>query len=113
MSDVSVVDVINAMNVFAVVLVAQITQNFITAMDALKLNMIAVDEVQPQLNELLESLSKINELPSEFEGKAKLKSWLAVLNRMQASEELDETQTRQLLFDLETSYNAFHRFLAG
>ncbi len=98
--------------VFPGVLVAQVTQNFITSMDALKLDLRAVDEIQPQLNDLLETLNKIPELPSDFEGKVKLKDWLALLNRMRASDELDASQIRQLLFDLESSYNAFHRFLA-
>lgn len=81
-------------------------------MDALKLDLRAVDEIQPQLNDLLETLNKIPDLPGDFEGKIKLKEWLAVLNRMRASDELDASQIRQLLFDLESSYNAFHRFLA-
>ena len=82
-------------------------------MDALKLNLVAVDELSPSLNDLLESLNKIPDLPSDFEGKSKLKSWLSLLSQMKASEELDASQSRQLIFDLETSYNAFHRFLAG
>jgi len=32
---------------------------------------------------------------------------------MKASEELDQEQTRQLLFDLESSYTAFHKSLAN
>jgi ESCRT-I complex subunit VPS28 len=35
------------------------------------------------------------------------------MNKMQASDDLNETQVRQMLFDLESSYNAFHKSLAG
>ena len=77
------------------------------------MNLVAVDELHPQLNDLLESLNRIPDLPIDFEGKVKLRNWLAVLNRMKASEELEASQTRQLLFDLESAYNAFHKFLAG
>lgn len=34
-------------------------------------------------------------------GKTKIKDWLISLNQMKASDELDATQVRQLLFDLE------------
>ncbi|TNN26278.1 Vacuolar protein sorting-associated protein 28 [Liparis tanakae] len=30
---------------------------------------------------------------------------------MSASDELDDNQVRQMLFDLESAYNAFNRFL--
>lgn len=40
-----------------------------------------------------------------------VKDWLAVLDSMQASDELSETQVRQLIFDLESSYNAFNKLL--
>ena len=35
------------------------------------------------------------------------------MNNMRASDELNEGQVRQLLFDLESSYNAFMRLLGG
>ena len=56
-----------SLRLFPAVLVAQATQNYITAMDALKLDMTAVDEIQPQLNDLFESLNKIPDLPPDFE----------------------------------------------
>ncbi len=36
---------------------------------------------------------------------------LAIMSTMKASDELNEEQVRQLLFDLETSYTAFHNSL--
>lgn len=38
-------------------------------------------------------------------------SRLDILDEMAVSDELTETQVRQLLFDLETSYNDFNRLL--
>jgi len=93
--------------------VAETVQHFITAMDSLKLNLVSVDAVYPLLNDILESLNKNGSLPSDFEGKAKLRNWLTIMNKMKASDELNEDQIRQLLFDLESSYNAFHKSLSG
>ena len=79
--------------------IAETVQFFITLMDSLKLNVIAVDEIHPQLADLIQALNKSS--VGETEGKRKIKEWLVELNRKQASDELTETQTRQLLFDLE------------
>lgn len=89
--------------------VAECVQHFITAMDSLKLNMIAVDQVHPLLADLSSSLAKLGTgiLPSDFEGKAKTREWIARLAKMGAADELTEQQSRQLLFDLESSYSAF------
>ncbi len=40
-----------------------------------------------------------------------MKNWISKLHKMPASRELDETDSRQLLFDLESSYNDFMAFL--
>jgi len=92
--------------------VAETVQHFITLMDSLKLNMAAVDQIHPLLSDLMESLNKIPSLPPDFEGKTKIKNWLVILNKMKASDELDESQVRQLLFDLENAHNTFYRSLA-
>ena len=76
-------------------------------MDSLKLNMTAVDQIHPLLNDLLESLSKISSLSPDWEGKVKIKNWLIQMNKMKASDELNEEQIRQMLFDLESSYTAY------
>ncbi|XP_010529403.1 PREDICTED: vacuolar protein sorting-associated protein 28 homolog 1-like isoform X2 [Tarenaya hassleriana] len=88
-------------------IVAECVQNFITAMDSLKLNMVAVDQVYPLLSDLSTSLNKLSILPPDFEGKTKMKEWLSRLSKMGASDELTEQQARQLHFDLESSYNSF------
>ena len=89
------------------VAVAETVQNFITAMDTVKLNMLAVDQVHPLLSSLLGSLSSVPLLPPNFEGTSKVKDWLARLNGLPASAELSESEARQLSFDLESSYSGF------
>jgi len=93
--------------------VAETVQHFITLMDSLKLNMTAVDQIHPLLADLLDSLSKISTLSHEWEGKMKIKNWLVIMNTMKASDTLNEEQIRQMLFDLESSYNAFHKSLSA
>ncbi|RYQ82382.1 hypothetical protein Ahy_B10g100968 [Arachis hypogaea] len=88
-------------------IVAECVQNFITAMDSLKLNMVAVDQVHPLLSDLYGSLNKLSILPHDFEGKTKMKEWIGRLSKMGAADELIEQQARQLHFDLESSYNSF------
>ncbi|OAY69954.1 vacuolar protein sorting-associated protein 28 homolog 1-like [Ananas comosus] len=88
--------------------IAQCVQHFITAMDAVKLNMVAVDQVHPLLSDLSASFAKLGAiLPPDFEGKVKVREWLARLAKMGAADELTEQQSRQLHFDLDSSYNAF------
>jgi len=89
------------------VVVASTVQYFITAMDSLKLDMTATDEVYPLLSDIMQSLHKVSKLPPEFSGKVKLKHWLSLLHSMPASQRLSEEEVRQLLFDLESSYNDF------
>merc|ERR1711916_304203 len=72
--------------------VAEAVHYFITAMDTLKDN--------------LTGLNAIPTLAPDFEGKTKIKQWLTQLNQMSASDDLSDTQLRQLLFDLEQSYDA-------
>lgn len=96
--------------------IMQVTQHYITAMDSVKLNMCAADALFPILTDLMRELNAVGgvlDVDGEFQGKALVRQWLVQLNGMKASEELDEVQARQLLFDLENSYNAFHRLLAN
>ncbi|KAK0579811.1 hypothetical protein LWI29_031751 [Acer saccharum] len=88
-------------------IVAECVQHFITAMDSLKLNMVAVDQVHPLLSDLLGSLNKLTILPPDFEGRIKMRDWISRLSKMGAADELTEQQARQLHFDLESSYNSF------
>jgi ESCRT-I complex subunit VPS28 len=63
--------------------IAQCVQSFITAMDAVKLNMLANDQVRPLLHELSTSMARLGPmLPPDFEGKVKVNEWLAKLHKM-------------------------------
>ena len=92
--------------------IAEIVSLFITVMDRLRLDIHAMDELHPDVKELHETMSRMSALPSDFEGRLKVKKWLDNLNAMQASDELSEEQSRQMLFDLESAYNDFNRFLS-
>lgn len=84
---------------------------FITIMDKLRLDIRAMDDLHPELRDLVDTMNRLSILPSDFEGKQKVAEWLATLNSMQASDELSESQIRQLLFDLESSYASFNKVL--
>lgn len=91
--------------------IADIVSLFITLMDKLRLEIKAMDELHPDLRDLVDTMNRLSLIPDSFEGKQKIAQWLATLNGMQASDELSEGQVRQLLFDLETSYAAFNNLL--
>jgi len=91
--------------------IADIVSLFITTMDKLRLEIRANDELQPDLRDLSDTMARLSLIPDSFEGKEKVSQWLRTLSSMQASDELSESQVRQLLFDLETSYNSFNRLL--
>jgi len=89
--------------------VAETTQNFITLMDALKLRMRAKDQLHPLLSDLLGAYSKAGSEAGET--RAKLVQWLITLNQLSASDEIDEGQSREMLFDVEQAYNAWFKSL--
>ncbi|KAG5862743.1 hypothetical protein JTB14_013044 [Gonioctena quinquepunctata] len=91
--------------------IADIVSLFITIMDKLRLEIRAMDDLHPELRDLVDTMNRLSILPSDFEGKQKVAEWLATLNSMQASDELSESQVRQLLFDLESSYASFNKVL--
>lgn len=92
--------------------IAHIVSLFITAMDRLRLGMKAVDEIEPDLRDLMENMTKMASLPDNYEGKEKIAHWLRLMGSMKASDELDEDQIRQLLHDLDSSYQEFVRALS-
>lgn len=92
-------------------LIAETVALFITMMDKLRLEIRSMDELYTDLKDLADSLNRLSLLPSDFEGKAKVGKWLSQLDGMGASEELTETQARQMLFDLDSSYAAFNKVL--
>ncbi|CAA6672039.1 unnamed protein product [Spirodela intermedia] len=72
--------------------VAECVQHFITAMDS---SVGISGEVGWGI------------VPPDFEGRVKVKDWILRLSKMGAADELTEQQSRQLHFDLESSYTAF------
>jgi ESCRT-I complex subunit VPS28 len=58
----------------------------------LKLDLHAVDQIYPLLNDLYESLCKISSLPPDWKGKVDIKKWLSEMNSMSASDELSPEQ---------------------
>lgn len=71
------------------------SQSFITFMDALKLNLRAKDQLHPFLSDLMAGYSRFKG-SGEWEGRGKILGWLIELNKMKASEEITEEQSRQV-----------------
>lgn len=81
------------------------TENFITFLDALKLNMVSKDSLHPLLSEVIQSVNKVTD--QDFENRGKIIQWLITLNQMRATEELTENQARELAFDMEQAYRSW------
>lgn len=81
------------------------TENFITFLDALRLNMLSKDSLHPLLSEVIQSVNHVT--TADFEDRGKIISWLIRLNGMKATEELGEEEARQLTFDMEGAYAGF------
>ncbi|OOF95267.1 hypothetical protein ASPCADRAFT_515690 [Aspergillus carbonarius ITEM 5010] len=86
-------------------LILTATENFITFLDALKLNMVSKDALHPLLSEVIQSVNKVTDV--DFENRGKIIQWLITLNQMRATEELSEDQARELAFDIEQAYLGF------
>lgn len=80
-------------------------------MDAVRLEQRYVDELQPLLSDLMDSLTRLPETPNDFEPNRKVQHWLQKLNSMRAVDEIEEEDARQLLHDLDACYTEFTRFL--
>uniref|UniRef100_A0A7S4VUK9 Vacuolar protein sorting-associated protein 28 homolog n=1 Tax=Alexandrium monilatum TaxID=311494 RepID=A0A7S4VUK9_9DINO len=86
------------------------SEGFITLSDALKLNLTAVDELLPLVRDLQASIVGIPNLPP-LAGIERIAGWLVTLNGMRASEQLSESQCRQLGLDVEQAYTALKNWL--
>ncbi|KAL4970313.1 VPS28 protein-domain-containing protein [Aspergillus stella-maris] len=91
-------------------LILAATENFITFLDALKLNMVSKDALHPLLSEVIQSVNKVTD--ADFESRGKIIQWLITLNQMRATEELGEEQARELSFDIESAYQGFNMITA-
>jgi ESCRT-I complex subunit VPS28 len=88
-----------------------IVHNFLSYAHDFILFFVILDEIQPLISDLNGSLAKLHNLSADFPGLLKMRAWLEQLNKLRAVDELGETESRQLLFDLESSYAAFHQHL--
>lgn len=88
-------------------LVAEIVQLFVTIKDAIQLDLVAVDTLQPHVEDVCEKLTRF--LPPNSEIKAKVQKWLLILNAMKASDSLDAEQSRQMHFDISSAHEAFYK----
>lgn len=88
-------------------MVAEIVQLFVTIKDAIQLDFVSVDTLQPHVEDVCEKLTHF--LPPNSEIKAKVQKWLATLNAMRASDKLDAEQSRQMLFDFSSAHDAFFK----
>ncbi|CAE7540947.1 VPS28-2, partial [Symbiodinium pilosum] len=86
------------------------SEGFITLVDAVKLNMNAVDELLPLVRDLQASIVGIPNLPP-LAGIERIAGWLVTLNGMRASDRLSEEQTRQLALDVEQAYTSLKNWL--
>lgn len=91
--------------------IAEIVSSFITILDRIKLNMKSMDELLPDLRELHETMGRLTILPTSYEGSTRVKNWIDKLSKMNASDELDDAEVRQMSFDMETSLNEFNKVL--
>ena len=99
-------------------LVAEATGNYITCMDALKLDYNTKAQLHPLLSNLVVSLNDLVILKAgdvsqsiDFPGKLKLVSWLIKLNGLGENEELTSKETDHFLEDLEDAYKGFYTSL--
>src|SRR6187402_3210940 len=86
-------------------LILEATQDFITFLDALKLGLLAKDQLHPLLSDVIQSANKVTD--RDFEGRGKIVQWLITLNQMKATEEVSEDQARELELDMNSAYQGF------
>ncbi|KAL9057325.1 MAG: hypothetical protein Q9162_002399 [Coniocarpon cinnabarinum] len=85
------------------------SENFITLLDAIRLGYKSKDSLHPLLADTIQAVNKVTD--KDFQGKEKIVQWLITLNQMKPAQELDEEQTRELGFDMDSAYHAFKEAL--
>ncbi|KAH7027390.1 ESCRT-1 complex, Vps28 subunit [Microdochium trichocladiopsis] len=90
-------------------LILEATQDFITFLDALRLGLLAKDQLHPLLTDVIQSVNKVTD--RDFENRGKIVQWLITLNQMRATEELSEHQARELELDINSAYLGFKNTL--
>ncbi|KAI0184055.1 vacuolar protein sorting-associated [Xylaria flabelliformis] len=90
-------------------LILKATEDFITFLDALRLGLLAKDQLHPLLTDIIQSANKVTD--RDFENRGKIIQWLITLNQMKATEELSEHQARELELDINSAYVGFKNAL--
>lgn len=90
-------------------LILEATQDFITFLDAVKLGLLAKDQLHPLLRDVIQSVNKVTN--KDFEGRGKIVQWLITLNQMKATEEVSEDHARELELDMNAAYQGFKETL--
>lgn len=91
--------------------VAETTQFFINALDALSLGCRTMDEIHPHLRDIMASAVRVPGLVQNVPEMSRVQTWVVKVHQMRATEELTEDDKRQLTSDLNTAYSCFHQFL--
>lgn len=86
-------------------LIVTATENFITFIDALRINMTSKDALHPLLGDVIQSVNKVTN--EDFANRGKIIQWLITLNQMRTTDELSPEQVRELTFDMDQAYNGF------
>ena len=60
-------------------LILEATQEFITFLDALRLGLLAKDQLHPLLTDVIQSVNKVTD--RDFENRGKIVQWLITLNQ--------------------------------
>ena len=85
---------------------------FITLMDKLRMNMKAKDELQQDVRDLCEVISRLSILGGRFdEHRSVIDGWNTKLRSMTASDTLTDEEVRQMTFDIESAYNVMNDIL--
>ena len=87
--------------------VFDITTKFMQPIDVLALDIRSVDELLPSIRDVQGALQAYPNLPSNYEGLAKVQNWLNKMQAMRASDELSESDARQLKMDLDDAMQQF------
>ncbi|TGZ79672.1 vacuolar protein sorting-associated protein Vps28 [Ascodesmis nigricans] len=92
--------------------VAKATGDFITLMDALRLNYRANDELHPLVAAVISSVDKALEGTGRgWQERGKLVGWLIKLNQGRAGSEISEEEERELLWDVNRAYGEWMEVL--
>ena len=73
----------------------------------------SVDQIAPYVRDIQTALGNYPNLPSTFKGTPVIEKWMQALHGKGASEELNDSELRQLKYDVESVMNHFNDFLGG